>query len=276
MMTEEIKIHILHTGLVKVDKALPFHGLYRNPLAFTGLFRSEKNQVTLPVSSYLIEHPKGLLLIDTGWNKQVRTSNWKELGLQVQINTGYLPAGWAIDERLKALGYTPEDLDYVLLSHLHCDHVSGLKHVAHAKKILVSEPEWRVANRLPLVYLPSEWRGVNVQTYQYENTGVGPTGETFDVFGDGSVLQVHTAGHATGMSATLVRGSNGKYVLLAADVGYANRSWEDMLTPGICTSRKAAITSLGWVRDMAHDPNCIEALANHDTHTDQHVITLPY
>jgi hypothetical protein len=78
------------------------------------------------------------------------------------------------------------------------------------------------------------------------------------------------------MSATLVRGSNGKYVLLAADVGYANRSWEDMLTPGICTSRKAAITSLGWVRDMAHDPNCIEALANHDTHTDQHVITLPY
>ena len=275
-MTEEIKIHVLHTGLVKVDKALPFHGLYRNPLAFTGLFRSEKNQVTLPVSSYLIEHPKGLVLIDTGWNKQVRTSNWKELGLQVQINTGYLPAGWAIDERLKALGYTPADLDYVLLSHLHCDHVSGLKHVAAAQKILVSAPEWRVANHLPLVYLPSEWHGVNVQTYQYENTGVGPTGETFDVFGDGSVLQVHTAGHATGMSATLVRGSDGKYVLLAADVGYANRSWEDMLTPGICTSRKAAITSLGWVRDMAHNPNCIEALANHDTHTDPHVITLPY
>lgn len=171
MMTAQIKIHVLHTGLVKVDRVLPFHGLYRNPLAFTGLFRSEKNQVTLPVSSYLIEHPKGLVLIDTGWNKQVRTSNWKELGPQVQINTGYLPTGWAVDECLAALGYRPEDLDYVLLSHLHCDHVSGLKHVAAAKHILVSAPEWQIANRLPLVYLPHEWHGVDVQTYQYTNTG---------------------------------------------------------------------------------------------------------
>lgn len=275
-MTNQIKIHVLHTGLVKVDKALPFHGLYRNPLAFTGLFRSEKNQITLPVSSYLIEHPKGLILIDTGWNKQIRTSNWKELGLQVQINTGYLPTGWAVDERMKALGYRSEDLDYVLLSHLHCDHASGLKHVAKARKILVSAPEWQVANHLLMVYLPSEWRGVNVQTYEYQNTGFGPTGESYDVFGDGSVLQIHTAGHATGMSATLIRGSDGRYVLLAADVGYATRSWEEMLTPGICTNRKAAITSLGWVRDMAHDPNCIETLANHDTNTNQHVITLPY
>ena len=126
------------------------------------------------------------------------------------------------------------------------------------------------------MYLPHEWRGVDVQTYQYANTGIGPTGESYDVFGDGSLLQVRTAGHANGMSATLVRGSDGKYVLLAADVGYANRSWEDMLTPGICTSRKAAITSLGWVREQAHKRNCIEALANHDTKADPHVITLPY
>lgn len=273
-MTAKITIHVMHTGLVKVDRALPFHGLDRNPLAFTGLFRSAKNQVTLPVSSYLIEHPKGLILVDTGWHKQVRRSNWAELGPQVQINTGYLPAGWAIDERLAALGYKPEDLDLVLLSHLHCDHVSGLKHVAQAKRILVSQPEWHTANRLPLVYLPHEWRGVNVDTYQYENSDIGPVGESYDVFGDGSVLQVHTPGHATGMSATLIRNDAGRYVLLAADVGYANRSWEEMLTPGICTSRKAAITSLGWVREQAHNPNCIETLANHDTTTDPHIITL--
>lgn len=274
-MTAQIKIHVLHTGLVKVDRALPFHGLYRNPLAFTGLFRSERNQVTLPVSSYLIEHPQGLVLIDTGWNKMVRKSNWRELGPQVQINTGYLPAGWAVDERLAALGYRPEDLDLVLLSHLHCDHVSGLKHVKNAKKILVSQPEWRVANRLPMVYLPHEWRGVNVQTYDYTKNGVGPFGESYDVFGDGSLLQVHTPGHATGMSATLVRGRDGRYVLLAADTGYSNDSWEKMLTPGICTSRKDAITSLGWVREMAHHPNCIQALANHDPQTDQQILTLP-
>lgn len=276
MTTQQIKIHVLHTGLVKVDKALPFHGHYRNPLAFTGLFRTERNQVTLPVSSYLIEHPKGLILIDTGWNKLVRQSNWRELGPQVQINTGYLPTGWAVDERLASLGYRPEDLDLVLLSHLHCDHVSGLKHVQNAKKILVSTPEWQVANHLPMVYLPHEWRGVNVKTYDFQTTDIGPIGESYDVFGDGSILQIHTPGHASGMASTLIRGSDGKYVLLAADTGYANLSWEQMITPGICTSRKAAITSLGWVREQAHNPNCLAALANHDPQTDQQVLTLPY
>lgn len=274
--SNQIKIHVLHTGLVKVDRALPFHGQFRNPLAFTGLLRSEKNQITVPVSSYLIEHPQGLILVDTGWNKVVRASNWRELGLQVQINTGYLPAGWAIDERLATLGYRPADLDYVLMSHLHCDHASGLPLVHEAKKILVSEDEWRSANRLPMVYLPREWRGIDVVPYAFSQTSVGPFGKSFDLFGDGSVLQVWTPGHAKGMVATLVRGRDGRYVLLAADTGYAKRSWEEMITPGICLNRKDAITSLGWVHEAAHDPKCIETLANHDPQVEQHVITLPY
>lgn len=276
MENNKIKIHILHTGLVKVDKALPYHGKFRNPLAFTGLFRSEKNQITLPVSSYLIEHPKGSILIDTGWNKLVRQSNWKELGLQVQINTGYLPYGWAVDEKIANFGYKPSDLDFVLLSHLHCDHVSGLKQVKDAKTILVSKPEWQIANKLPLVYLPNEWKGVKVQTYDYEKSDQGPFGESFDLFGDGSVVQIHTPGHANGMSSTIVKGSDGKYVLLAADTGYSENSWKEMITPGICTSRKDAITSLGWVKDKAYEDNCIKALANHDPYTKEQTIELPY
>ena len=78
-MTNSIKIHVMHTGLVRVDKGLPFHGLFRNPLAFTGILRSAKNKVTLPVSSYLIEHPNGLILVDTGWGKTIRQGNWREL-----------------------------------------------------------------------------------------------------------------------------------------------------------------------------------------------------
>lgn len=275
-MSDKIKIHVLHTGLVKVDKALPFHGLFRNPIAFTGILRSEVNQVILPVSSYLIEHPKGLILIDTGWNKTIRQSNWQELGLQMQINKGYLPAGWAVDERLADLGYKTSDLDYVLMSHLHCDHASGMRLIKDAKKILVSQKEWQVANKLPLVYLPHEWQGVNVQTYNFDRSKTGPFNESFDLFGDGSVIQIYTPGHSSGLTSTLVRGSDGKYVLLAADTGYAQLSWEKMLTPGICVNRNQAITSLGWVREMAHHQDCIKAIANHDPSVDQQMIELPY
>ena len=58
--------------------------------------------------------------------------------------------GWSVDERLAALDYKPSDIDYLLLSHLHCNHVSGLKQVKDAKNILISETELRIANKLTI------------------------------------------------------------------------------------------------------------------------------
>lgn len=63
-----IKVHIFHTGAVKVDQAIPYKE--RNPLAVTGFFRPEEKKLVLPVSCYLIQHPKGNLLIDTGWDSK--------------------------------------------------------------------------------------------------------------------------------------------------------------------------------------------------------------
>lgn len=56
-MKQKINIHILQTGKVKVDEALPFQTNPFNPLAFTGIFRSEEHKIWMPVSIYLIEHP---------------------------------------------------------------------------------------------------------------------------------------------------------------------------------------------------------------------------
>lgn len=57
-----------------------------------------------------------------------------------------LPAGEAIDEQMQSrLGLKPEDLDYVLLTHLDCDHANGLRLVRDAKRILVSEDEMKGA-----------------------------------------------------------------------------------------------------------------------------------
>lgn len=61
-----IKIHVLQTGRVSVDIGVPLR--QKNPFAVTGFFRSAKHRVWLPVTSYLIEHPNGLVLIDTGWH----------------------------------------------------------------------------------------------------------------------------------------------------------------------------------------------------------------
>lgn len=275
-MSKQIKIHVLHTGLVKVDKGLPFHDDFRNPLAFTGLFRSHKNKILLPVSSYLIEHPKGLILIDTGWNDLVRKSQWAELGLQVQINKAYLPAGWSIKEQLNNLGYKDIDIDYLILSHLHSDHASGLPLVKNAKKVIVSQEEWQAANHDKLRYIKKMWKDVSINPFKFENSDLGPFNKSLDLFGDGSVQLILTPGHSAGLTSILITGSNDESVLLASDTGYANSSIEERKTPGIVINRKWAYMSIGWVNQMEHSKNVIRTIVNHDVDTHPEIITLPY
>ena len=63
-----IKIHIFHTGAVKVDQAIPYKE--RNPLAVTGFFRSQDKKLILPVSCYLIQQTAAWLI----WGFPLRIS----------------------------------------------------------------------------------------------------------------------------------------------------------------------------------------------------------
>lgn len=74
------------------------------------------------------------------------------------------------------MGIQPQDLDYVWMSHLHCDHADGLRLVKDAKHILVSEEEYRAAKKDHLHYLPKEWKGVDLDTFHLSKTGVGAYG----------------------------------------------------------------------------------------------------
>lgn len=275
-MTSTINVHVLHTGSVIVDEALPFNYKYNPPLAWTGLFRSKKKQLRLPVSVYLIEHPKGLVLIDTGWHEINRTKPIKNLAFQYPINKSVLPKGSTVHEQIEALGYQPTDIDYVMLSHLHCDHADGLAHVADAKNILVSELEWNAANNDKIHYLPHQWDNINIQTYPLTDNGIGPTGKSFDLFGDGTLEFIHTPGHSAGLCTTRVKAhkDDAPYLLLASDVGYAEKSWKNGILPGLVVNKDDAIKSLNWVKAQAIDEHCIKAIANHDVEVQPQVISL--
>lgn len=267
-----IKIHVLHCGTVVVDSMLPFNEGSMNPLAFTGLFRSKKHRMALPVSAYLIEHPKGLVLIDTGWHTDVRINQFKYLGpLLYMVNKAYLPNGEAINEQLATLGYKPSDIDYLVLSHLDCDHVSGLKLVKDAKRILVSKLDYQGAEIDPVRYSRTMWHGIKLEFFNFTQSSYGPYHQSYDLFGDDTLQFVYVPGHSKGLAATLIQ-NNGKYVLLSSDCGYGKKSWEEMILPGVMQNKEQLITSLKWVKQMSENPNCIETLANHDADVKPHVI----
>lgn len=280
-MSDKMKIHVLKCGMVMVDEALPYGGALTDLSTQEEIMhavaghRSQEHQILLNVFSFLIEHPKGLILVDTGWHTDVRYDQLEVLGeFHYRINKAFLPKGQAIDEQLSAMGIHPADLDYVLLSHLHTDHVSGVKLVSDAKKILVSDIEWKMATGpMAQAYEASMWEGVNIETFPLKETGYGPHGKSYDLFGDGSIVLVSVAGHTPGLCAVQVN-NNGKFVLLTGDCGYAPKSWKQLIRPGVMADPEAGMKSLKWVREMSEDPACLMIHTVHDPEAKPRIIEL--
>lgn len=119
-MSTQIRIHVFHCGEVCTSPYLPYGGENCNLLKASGLTMRKKDRVWLPVSAYLIEHPNGLVLFDTGWHRNMspkgnydRKAQIKFLGsaLLYEVNQGRIRKGAAINELLANHGITPQILD---------------------------------------------------------------------------------------------------------------------------------------------------------------------
>ncbi|MBE7728080.1 MAG: N-acyl homoserine lactonase family protein [Enterocloster citroniae] len=282
-----MRIHIFHTGEVHVSPYLPFGGDDCGIMKASGVTTPKKEWLWLPVSAYLIEHPKGRILVDTGWHREMspegvydRKAQIKSLGsfILFNINQGRIARGEAIDEQLASLGLKPADIDYVLLTHLDCDHANGLTQVKGAKRILVAADELSPKNTKKgfverIRYQKRWWEKMNLETFDW-NGSEGPVGKSFDLFGDGSVVMVNIPGHSSGLCAVKVKNKEGQFVLLFSDGGYARKSWEQMITSGVCQDKKLQRQSLQWIREQSQSSDCIESLANHDPDVKPHIIDL--
>ena len=84
-MNKEIKIHVLQCGTVGTDETITDRSKSKNPYAYTGILRGNKHRVWIPVYVYLIEHPKGKVLIDTGWHSDVRENQKKHMSWKLNL-----------------------------------------------------------------------------------------------------------------------------------------------------------------------------------------------
>lgn len=280
----DIKIHVFHTGEVCVAPDLPFGGDNCNAVKASGVFGKKEDRLWLPVSAYLIEHPKGKFLVDTGWARDVspngefdKKAQIKSLGsvMLYEVNQGRIGLGQCIDEQLLEMGIKDSDIDAVLITHLDCDHANGLKQVKNAKKFMVSADEVKFANKITnkVRYYKGWWEGIDLTEFEW-NDNQGPVGKSYDLLGDGSIELINIPGHADGLYAVKVKNEEGKFVLLFSDGGYARKSWEEQITSGIAADKQLQKQSLAWIREQSLDSNCVESLANHDPDIAPHVIEL--
>ncbi len=222
-----------------------------------GLFlEGEHGKIRVPTPAFLIEHPKGRVLFDSGLHRSVRTDPVAALGDLAKIFGVEATPDDDIASQLAALGVAAERIDLLVLSHLHYDHCGGCHQVPNAT-LVVQRREWE-AGHVP--------EAVASNFYDPRNYDLGfalrlVDGE-HDLFGDGSVTCLPTHGHTPGHQSLRVRTARGD-VVLTADCCYLRRTLDTSHLPAVAHDRKAMLRSLDRLRALraggarlvfGHDP----------------------
>src|SRR5262249_20381800 len=116
-----IAVYALCTGFIELDRASMVSDL------------APGQTWTVPVPSFLVDHPRGRLLFDTGVHCQARLDPVGRLGAErVKRLTVKSKEGDDVVPQLARLDLTPADVRYVANSHLHFDHCGGNEFFPHA------------------------------------------------------------------------------------------------------------------------------------------------
>lgn len=202
------------------------------------LMEGGDGEVRLPIPAYVIVHPKGTALFDTGMHPDCQRDPYARTGERIRRFFGFdYSPGEEISARLEAIGRDPAKIDLIVNSHLHFDHVGGNVLIPNAT-VVAQRREWEAGmnpERAP-------GHGFNPRDFDLGHKLRLVEGE-HDLFGDGSVLCLPTPGHTPGHQSLLVRLAAGD-VLLAADACYFCQTLRERRLPKNVHDRAEMLASL--------------------------------
>lgn len=217
--------------------------------------------VRIPLPAYLIEHEQGLVLFDTSMNPLVCENPALVFGDRPETSMIVSNPEQRIDRQLAQLGYRPEDITHVVLSHTHSDHAGGLYLFPQAKFFAgPGEFQW-AANPGPEsahLFNPADLEG---GVMEFDWTTVQSPRQ--DLFGDGAIIIHHTPGHTPGELSALVRLPS-QNIVLTGDTVHLREAMEWDAVDGSDwdhSEARRSIATLKRIRDeesasvwIAHDP----------------------
>jgi N-acyl homoserine lactone hydrolase len=221
------------------------------------LMEGGEGRIRLPIPAYLIEHPKGTALFDTGMHPECQRDPGGRLGPRLAGLFGFdYHPGEEIGARLQALGRDPASIELLINSHFHFDHCGGNAQIPNAT-LVVQRREWDAGMEPD----SAAKRGFNARDFDLGHKLRLIDGE-HDVFGDGSVVCLPTPGHTPGHQSLKLRLAGGE-VVLAADSCYFCRTLRERRLPRFAfdkemmrasLDRLAALEAAGARIFFGHDP----------------------
>ena len=250
-MTPTVRLSVLDTGYCVTRSNLIARG--------TGW-----HTVRCHAPAFLLQHPeRGALLFDVGYAPRILDvfAHWPDRLYKYATPT---TLGVPVVRQLERYGVSAADVKTIIVSHLHADHVAGLRDFPHAAFVVTREA---LALQQRVRSIAAVRRGVLQRLFpddfasraqvvpSFANAALPYLGATYDQFGDGSVLLVPLPGHARGQMGALVR-TDGGAVLLCADGAWTSQAYREQRPPHWTTSAihddmRALLNTLRALRDFA-------------------------
>ena len=170
--------------------------------------REELKEVDFVNTAYLIVHPKGTVMFDTG---ALPDSHFKGDG--ATITEGIMSGSKPLKPQLAAAGYSPADITYLVMSHYHSDHTANANDFASATWIVQkAEHDFMMSEKPQGIIQPDHYSALRkAKTRILSN-------EDLDIFGDGSVVVMSTPGHTPGHQVLYLDLAKTGKIMLAGDL----------------------------------------------------------
>jgi glyoxylase-like metal-dependent hydrolase (beta-lactamase superfamily II) len=170
-----------------------------------------------------------------------------------------------IGPKIKALGFSPDDVRWVIMTHLHTDHAGGLSHFPNSE-ILIYKPEFENASGLmgkARGFLPHRWpEGFAPRLFELDPEPFGPFPRSLRVTAAGDVRIVATHGHTRGhVSVVLEEGQ--QLVFFAGDTSYTQALMANQAIDGVAPDERGARETLHRIRELARERPLVY-LPSHD------------
>ena len=223
----EIKLYAMNCGTI--------HFTDFNSFSDTGEY--EKKSVDLSDPCFLISHPQGFFLWDTGLSDSLihKPETMGNIKLSKTIS---------LKDQLEKIGLKPNDIKYVSISHSHFDHTSNLNMFKKSTWILQKSELNYASNKHSSVVLDpkkmTSWKQAKKNIIDGD----------YDVFGDGTVKILKTPGHTPGHQSLEVKLSHSGVLILSGDEYHQRESFEPLRIPEFNTSRAETMASSDRIKTL--------------------------
>jgi N-acyl homoserine lactone hydrolase len=198
----------------------------------TGEYDGKAGKIADPC--FVIRHPKGVLLWDTGLGDKFAAHPEGVdggRGMRLQVKTTLL-------NQLKAIGLSPSDISFVAFSHFHFDHTGNANEFPKSVWI-INKKELAAALAAP----PQS--GIEPSTFSgYKTAKTQMIDADYDVFGDGTVRILKAPGHTAGHQVLEIKLSKTGVVILSGDLYHLSANRQFRRVPSINENRADTLASM--------------------------------